>query len=273
MECVNCGKLGHTFRDCRAPVMSFGIAAVKFCDDNPYYLLIRRRDSMSYVEFLRGKYKLDNVAYIRLLLSSMSTEEQGRLLTIPFDTLWENLWNGQNTRQFRNEYESAKKNFESIKNTGDVYGCLLAQYIESSPSVWSEPEWGFPKGRRTLHEAELSCALREFSEETGFPKNVLHMVSGEPPIVEEYVGTNGVPYKQVYFIGACDPDTVAALQPHNRVMSREVGDIGWFPFEVAYTKIRETNKEKRAMLGCLHHRIMSEDLGTRLKNALEWTET
>ena len=56
MECVNCGKMGHSFRECTEPVLSFGVIAVKFIDNEPYYLLIRRRDSLSYVEFLRGKY-------------------------------------------------------------------------------------------------------------------------------------------------------------------------------------------------------------------------
>jgi 8-oxo-dGTP pyrophosphatase MutT (NUDIX family) len=254
MECVNCGKLNHTFRDCTSAVMSFGICAVKMVDAVPHYLLIRRRDSLSYVEFMRGKYKMDNCNYIQLLVDNMSAEEQSRLLTSPFDKLWDNVWNGQNTRQYRNEYETAKRTFESLRNTGDVYGRLLSKYIEDSPKHWNEPEWGFPKGRRTSHESELVCALREFSEETGISSRALHL-TGLPPLVEEYTGTNGIPYKQVYFIGACASDTVAAHQPTNRVMSREVGNIGWFPYERAYQLIRETNGEKRALLEMIHTQL------------------
>jgi 8-oxo-dGTP pyrophosphatase MutT (NUDIX family) len=33
-----------------------------------------------------------------------------------------------------------------------------------------EPEWGFPKGRRNYNEKDIDCALREFSEETGYSK-------------------------------------------------------------------------------------------------------
>jgi 8-oxo-dGTP pyrophosphatase MutT (NUDIX family) len=270
MECVNCGKLGHSFRDCSEPILSYGVIAVKFIDNEPHYLLICRRDSLSYVEFLRGKYKLDNREYIQSLLSSMTAEERGRLLTTSFDRLWETLWNGQNTRQFRNEYEIAKRTFECLKNTGDTYGRILARYIEESTNTWSEPEWGFPKGRRTLHENGKTCALREFEEESGMRKQEVHLIECEP-VVEEYVGSNGIRYKQSYFLGSCASATDAVLQTGNRVMRREVGNIGWFPFSTAYLKIRATNVEKRHMFALVHHRIMSENLRETLLNALEWT--
>ena len=271
MECVNCGKIGHSFRECRDPVMSFGVCAVKFVDTHPLYLLIRRRDSLGYVEFMRGKYKVDNQAYIQTLLNGMTIEERGRLLSAPFDTLWDTLWNNQNTRQYRNEHEQAKRAFDSIKNTGDVYGKLLTSYIDSSSTSWTEAEWGFPKGRRSLHESEQSCALREFTEETGFPNRILHLITDEPRIVEEYTGTNGIPYKQVYYVGGCASDTVAAHQPSNRVMNREVGNIGWFTYDEAILKIRETNREKRVALERLSRRVCEEGLGERLRAAMEWT--
>lgn len=277
MECVNCGIIGHTFRDCPEAVLSYGVCAVKFIDGVPHYLLIRRRDSISYVEFLRGKYRLSNPDYIQLLINGMTTEERSRLLALPFDRLWENLWNGQNTRQFRNECEIARHAFESLKNTGDVYGRLMIRYIEdaSLSSSWMEAEWGFPKGRRTLRESEIDCALREFGEETGIRSANIHIVDDEVPYVEEYTGSNSIRYKQLYFVGACKPDIYASLTHSNRVMRREVGDIGWFPFEEAYLKIRSTNPEKRALLGRIHYNIISDtsDLKARLQYALEWEST
>lgn len=273
MECANCSRSGHTFRDCSEPVMSYGICAVKFVGEVPHYLLIRRRDSISYVEFMRGKYRLDNLDYIQLLLNGMTVEERSRLLSSSFDILWENLWNSQNTRQFRNEHEAAKRQFEMLKNTGDIHGRLLYQYIESASTAWTEAEWGFPKGRRMVRESELACALREFGEETGMPASIVHVVVSEPALVEEYTGTNGIRYKQCYFVGACASNSIAVQQPGNRVMSREVGDIAWLPFEEAYLKIRVTNPEKRGVLGRLHHRIMSEDLAGVLRDEMEWRRT
>ena len=271
MECVNCGKIGHVFRDCKEPVMSFGVIAVKFVEGVPQYLMIRRRDSLNYVEFLRGKYKMDKNDYIMLLINGMTANEHARLISSSFDYLWENLWNHQNTRQFRNEYENAKRAFDTLRSTGDIYGKQLHKYIEDAASSWIEPEWGFPKGRRTLHEQEPTCALREFSEETGFPSKIVTLLRDETPLIEEYVGTNGIPYKQVYFIGGCRADIIATYQPDNHVMNREVSGIQWLPFEEAYLKIRETNREKRSVLGRIHHKIMTEDIGDKLRSAIDWT--
>lgn len=270
MECANCGNIGHTFRDCTAPVMSYGVIAIQFIENIPYYLLIRRRDSISYVEFLRGKYKLSDPDYITLLINGMTCDEHCRLLNGDFDKLWETLWNSQNTRQFRNECEAARRMFTAIKNTGDIHGRLLVQYIENVTSSWAEPEWGFPKGRRAVRELELHTALREFSEETGLSSTIVHIVESEPTLTEEYTGTNGIRYKQVYYIGAVASGTSVSLQPSNRVMSREIGDIAWLTFEAAYEKLRPSNIEKRNMLRCIHDRITSDGLNTRLLSALEW---
>ena len=47
----------------------------------------------------------------------------------------------------------------------------LASLIHKSSTTWLEPEWGYPKGRRNYQEKDLHCALREFEEETGYPKH------------------------------------------------------------------------------------------------------
>lgn len=246
MECVNCRKPGHTFRDCKEPTSSYGIIAVSMKESKePQYLLIRRRDSLGYVDFMRGKYSLSNRPYIETLLNSMSKEELGRLITQPFDDLWARLWNFQNTRQFRLEHESAKRTFETFRTTGDISGKTLSRYIAEVSTDWSEPEWGFPKGRRSPHESELACALREFTEETGVASKHVRIME-HPVQLEEYTGSNNIRYKHVYYIAQCNESV--EVHVGNRVQTREVGDIGWFPFEEAVAKIRPSNPEKRALL-------------------------
>lgn len=257
MECVNCRRIGHTFRDCKEPTFSYGILAIqrRSVDGRivPHYMLIRRRDSLAYVDFLRGKYSLSNPTYIQTLLNGMTTEELQRLGTQPFDTLWTRLWNAQNTRQFRFEYEAARRMFESFKSTGDIHGKGMAKYIAEVSTAWTEPEWGFPKGRRSPHESEIACALREFTEETGVSAGALTLRRGVSPEAEEYRGSNNIQYHHVYYVADCMVADVV-VNPSNRVQMREVGGIGWFPFEEAYMKIRPTNPEKRAMLGRTHAR-------------------
>jgi len=42
----------------------------------------------------------------------------------------------------------------------------LPNLIHENPTIWEEPEWEFPKGRRKRDETEMICAIREFQEET-----------------------------------------------------------------------------------------------------------
>ena len=53
--------------------------------------MIQRKDSICYIEFLRGKYKLDNISYIKNLLNRCSVEERHLLSIHKFDELWEIL--------------------------------------------------------------------------------------------------------------------------------------------------------------------------------------
>ena len=249
MECINCGVIGHSFRDCHEPVSSFGIIALRSKETVPQVLMIRRRDSLGYVEFLRGRYTLSTTEFIQRLIDQMTTDEHRRLLTIPFDDLWNILWNYQNTRQYRSEYEHAKHLFERLKSTGDTTGRTLEQYIAACPTHWMEPEWGFPKGRRSQHETEFSCALREFREETGWHHTLPVCSTDITPLTETYIGSNGITYRQVYYIGMCPTtDSEVEMDATNHVQIREVSAVQWCSLDEAIAHIRGTSPEKRALV-------------------------
>ena len=52
---------------------------------------------------------------------------------------------------------------------GEVYN--LEKLINESSKKWTEPEWGFPKGRRNYQEKDYDCAVREWEEETGYSRH------------------------------------------------------------------------------------------------------
>ena len=45
---------------------------------------------------------------------------------------------------------------------------IFLTLVKESQTNWLTPEWGFPKGRRNYQETDITCAYREFNEETGF---------------------------------------------------------------------------------------------------------
>ena len=55
----------------------------------------------------------------------------------------------------------------------------MKELIQKSTTKWTEPEWGFPKGRREYHETDVDCSKREFQEETGISSRKINMILKE----------------------------------------------------------------------------------------------
>ena len=85
--CNNCGKTGHSYNQCSKPITSLGIIAFNKTINSLKYLLICRKDSLGYVEFMRGKYPLYNNEYIQNIINEMTIQEKANLLTKEFDEL------------------------------------------------------------------------------------------------------------------------------------------------------------------------------------------
>ena len=53
--CNNCGKQGHLFNHCKIPITSIGIICFNKTENmKNKFLMICRKDSIGYIEFLRG---------------------------------------------------------------------------------------------------------------------------------------------------------------------------------------------------------------------------
>jgi len=270
--CSNCNRLGHYFRDCKEPVTSYGIIAYRirqpetatepavlnhiadtslingFNTDNIEFLMIQRRDTLGYVEFMRGKYNIVNTEYIQSLFNQMTHDELERLKDIDFESLWNALWNNQISRQYKQEYDNAFSKYSLLATTDDASIKNLNQYITDANREWRTPEWGFPKGRRGNRESEITCALREFSEETGLDETQCVLVKNLMPLEENFLGGNRIQYRHRYFLAYCRQKTTVSIDIANTVMNREIGDIGWFSYEKALELIRPYNIEKRQIL-------------------------
>jgi 8-oxo-dGTP pyrophosphatase MutT (NUDIX family) len=251
--CSNCGSFGHFFRECSDPITSLGILAFRrpTSDRNTLeWLLIRRRDSLGFIEIMRGKYLLQDIAGIQSLIDQTTPHERERLQTLSFNELWSALWNGQASRRYMAEYDQAKRKFEQLVP-------LLPHFYACSITSWAEPEWGFPKGRRSSSETELACAFRETLEEAGIQRKNLTLVSGDP-LVEEFYGSNGVFYRHRYWLAETPASLDVRLDPMNRDQRREIGAVQWFSMEDAIDKIRPYNVEKRKLLQRAHAWILNQ---------------
>ena len=91
--CNNCGKQGHTFKQCKNPITSFGVIIFRINQERQReYLMIRRKDTLGYIDFMRGKYSVSNHKYILNMFKQMTAVEKAKLATYTFDELWKDLW-------------------------------------------------------------------------------------------------------------------------------------------------------------------------------------
>ena len=92
--CNNCGKRGHSFYQCKMPIISNGIIAYRKHTETKAieYLMICRKDSLGLMDFIRGKYSVNNKYYIMNMISQMTTEERMMLLNDSFEDIWKCVW-------------------------------------------------------------------------------------------------------------------------------------------------------------------------------------
>ena len=84
--CDNYRLAGHKFRKCNMPITSYGIIVFRRSKEQGIqYLMIRRKDSFGYIDFIRGKYSPYNIYQIQNILndeSFISKEAYNRYLEL-----------------------------------------------------------------------------------------------------------------------------------------------------------------------------------------------
>lgn len=268
--CLNCGKLGHMLKACPEPVVSYGIVCFKLsselnvsnksienffynkfidiCEFNyknlenikyiPFFydkiklLMIRRKNSLNYIEFIRGKYETTDKEHLNKMFKFMTKEENCKITSFSFESMWNDIWKETaKSKVYQKEFNMSKLKFEELKSKN--FHDLLNP---DNQSIYQEPEWGFPKGRRNISEKNLDCAIREFYEETNYSLTNMHLLERINCLEEEYEGTNLVKYKHVYYIASSPDNDESELNDVDNL--NEIGEIGWFSIPEALEKIR-----------------------------------
>ena len=202
--CCNCGKYGHKYSKCNDPITSLGIIAIKIDDDNIYdkfnnffsddfnfnliksntinnnvllkinnyfdnfkFLMIRRRKTLGYIEYIRGRYDENDINTYTSLFEQMTPTEISDIKKLSFSVLWNELWQKNADNKFyKSEFDDAQIKHNKLKEISN-----FNDFLDNIKIEYDIPEWGFPKGRRIYLEKNLNCACREFEEETGLSNN------------------------------------------------------------------------------------------------------
>ena len=261
------------------PITSYGIILFKEGEDVRRYLMICRKDTFGYIDFLRGKYSTcNNTFQLQNMIDEMSLDEKRRIQEVSFNDLWMNMWCGGGSRQ----EESSAKKFEFIRNGfSPKTDCLrkppnlfdkpplppptttcgveggekihLVDLVKNSETRWTEPEWEFPKGRKNNKEKELDCALREFEEETGISRHSIHIVENVAPFEEIFIGTNYKSYKHKYYLAKIDDSYTTTTSSLLTFQKTEVSEMRWKTLEECLASIRPYHVEKKKIIQDVDH--------------------
>jgi 8-oxo-dGTP pyrophosphatase MutT (NUDIX family) len=208
------------------------------------YLLIQRKDTLGYVDFLRGKYNEYNDYHLKNIIKEMTDYEIDQIINYSYEQLWSKLWNGKNIPY---DVRHKEKMLFVLKNKPYLF----------KKSGWTLPEWGFPKGRRNYKEKDVECALREFSEETGYLKQHVVLMNNLMPFEEVFTGSNLKSYKHKYYIGFMPYDNTLYKA---KFQKSEIGNMKWCSYEQCVSLIRDYNIEKLYVIKCVNELIKNSNI-------------
>jgi 8-oxo-dGTP pyrophosphatase MutT (NUDIX family) len=240
MICNNCYKKGHYYKNCDQPLLSYGLCCFKKIDNNIKFLMVKRRNTYTYIEFLRGMYDIQDVDYLQKMFTKMSINEKKKILEKDFKTLWNDLWliGNHNKNKNKNEFYKGIIKFNILKKSylNDHNQEISLKYlIKNSEKKYKMEEWYFPKGKKEYLidniETNIQASLREFCEETNIDKNLIKIY--EKKILEEsHLGSNNKYYKTIFYLseylGDDLNDVINKFKNFKSSFQKtEIGNIKW----------------------------------------------
>jgi 8-oxo-dGTP pyrophosphatase MutT (NUDIX family) len=205
------------------------------------------------MEFIRGKYDTYDISYIKKLISCMTNEEQNMLVQKSFDDIWNYVWcQTSNTIKHTKEYIESKQKFEIL-----IINNILSNIIKTMDNNQLEQEWGFPKGRKKLREEDVTCAVREFCEETRLNSTDISLHNDILPFEEIFFGTNNILYKHSYYVAKLNNiNTDLFVDPKCIEQVREVRSLKWFKYEEVLSHIKKHNIERMEIIKQANNKIL-----------------
>lgn len=251
--CNNCGNRGHLYKNCKKPVTSYGNIVFRLDDTIEKVLMIQRKDSLCYIEFIRGKYDINNIEYIQILIDKCSIKEKEKLLNKNYNDLWCELWLlKENKFNNTDDYKRGETKFNMIQN-GILYNndkITLQNIIDNSKTRYIDSEWEFPKGRRNNNgESNISCAKREFCEETNYTLDDYELIENLQTFNEDFLGENKVNYRYIYYIGILNNfEKKLFIDENNIDQYSEIKDLKWLKKDECIDKTRDYHLSRRKLI-------------------------
>ena len=290
LSCSNCNEKGHIIKQCPNSIMSYGIIAfadqplfdsiyknysekkifelaqesikcetettkyiipAKKNDNDIRFLMIQRKNTMGFIDLIRGKYPITNFKDILLVyFNEMTHDEKELLRTNTFSEIWNYTWNNKNSNLYKKEYINASLKYQKID---------IEYYLKNSTNSFDFSELSFAKGRKSQNETDKQCAKREFTEETGYTSDAYDFLN-YPPIEEEFIGTNKIKYKHVYYLAKLKKGIASPkVDQDNMLQCGEVHAIALLTYQECMSMIRPYDIQKKEVLTHVYNDILTHN--------------
>jgi len=243
---------------------SYGIACCRYNLEtkHPEVLMIKKRYTYAFFDFVFSKYKKKDDNRLRKLFSQMSVYEKIDILRLDFDKLWCRIrikipeapdYTKHNREKMHNirkndawkTYMIKKNKFDEGFVIGDK-GRRLRKLIHGTKSI--DSIWEIPKGRPADNEKSINTAIREFKEETDIGINKYNFLIHIEPITESYI-VNKCHYQHTYFIvvpNKFDWDPEINFSSYEQLV--EIENIQWVSLNKAhYLNLKQIDPQLRIM--------------------------
>jgi 8-oxo-dGTP pyrophosphatase MutT (NUDIX family) len=232
------------------------IQIFRYYCDKIKFLLVQRKFSIGFIEFIRGKYNINDPSEIIKLFEQMTSSEILLIQQQSYDDLWNMIWSEQSYQSSngKKEYSKCKHKFNYFKSL--PAGQNLDYYIHNHNPIWNSHEWGFPKGKRNIGENDLQCAIRELHEESNYTDDD-YILLDIPPLKECITGTNGINYMYVYYVGLLNCNKPAYIDEYNNFQNTEIGSIAWLTFYDSFEIIRTHHFSKKNILAKIFFELLN----------------
>ena len=210
-------------RSLDVPITSYGVACCRKSPSGEWQiLLVQRRNTYAYCEFVKGAYGAGRPEAINnavmALLNHMTPDEKFEILSLDFDRMYYRMTMLTTRPPKFYLWESTFKATFLIDG-----GVRLRKLIGKSMN--GHRSWEIPKGRKNLNEHSVNCAVREFWEETQIPKDAYKLI---PEVQYVYsFADGGVRYRYIYYLGIASGKTARQTQLFNISQFTEINDIQW----------------------------------------------
>ena len=248
LYCSNCNKYGHINKSCDKPITSIGMIIIKidskikknilnnidvanfedinnfnyqrisnlknidFYKDKIEFLLIEKKHSLNYIEFVRGLYDVNDKMKLEKMFKLMSQNEINNIKKKNFNLLWSELWNETaNKKIYQKEFKKSYNSFKKLIESRKLDELLIIN------SKYKSPEWEFPKGKKDYNESDLNCAIREINEETTLKDSDYLVLDKISKIQDIFIGTNNLNYKHIYFLSILKNDKNFKIENNKEV--------------------------------------------------------